>query len=380
MSAVINSDIAINPTKIQIINRLEASSQVATSSAAINSAPSDQIRILQYDTSFSRLIGDSPTHSLLFSTVSSTKNPFFHEACVFLPEHDELYITSNLLQANSSSNLPTILISRIKLTRSPTSNDIQSASWVKMRPPHGIDMPNGGVNHDSGILFCAQGNLSPNSGGIYHMPRSSPPRALVTNFHGRPFNSPNDVVVSKDGSIWFTDPCYGYEQDFRPPPKLPCHVYRFDTATGDIRVMADGLVKPNGIAFAPGEETLYVTDTGMISGDGGKDLSRPATIYAFTISPHKSGAPSLINKRVFAFAAQGIPDGIKCDIYGNVYAGCGDGVEVWDETGTMLGRILVPGGVANFCFGKEGEIFVCAEQRLWRVQLGKGTKGALLGV
>lgn len=75
-----------------------------------------------------------------------------------------------------------------------------------------------------------------------------------------------------------------------------------------------------------------------------------------------------------------MPDGIKCDVHGNVYAGCSDGVEVWDETGMMLGRISVPGGVANFCFGREGELFLCAEQRLWRVQLGKGTIGALLGV
>ena len=93
-----------------------------------------------------------------------------------------------------------------------------------------------------------------------------------------------------------------------------------------------------------------------------------------------SGAPFLVNRRLFAFAANGFPDGIKCDVYGNVYSGCGDGVEVWNPAGTMLGRILVPGGVANFCFGKDGEMFICAEQKLWRLQLARATKGALLGI
>jgi gluconolactonase len=88
----------------------------------------------------------------------------------------------------------------------------------------------------------------------------------------------------------------------------------------------------------------------------------------------------MINRRVFAFAGAGIPDGIKCDVYGNVYAGCGDGVEVWNDGGILIGKILVPGGVANFCFGREGEMFLCAETRLWRVQLAKSTKGALLGL
>lgn len=93
-----------------------------------------------------------------------------------------------------------------------------------------------------------------------------------------------------------------------------------------------------------------------------------------------SKSPFLINRRVFAGAVNGFPDGIKCDIYGNVYAGCGDGVEVWNDGGTLIGRILVPGGVANFCFGRDGEMFICAEVKLWRLQLARQTKGALLGI
>ena len=104
---------------------------------------------------------------------------------------------------------------------------------------------------------------------------------------------------------------------------------------------------------------------------------RPATIYAFDVKII-AGSPALINRRVFAMAAVGHPDGVKCDVSGNVYAGCGDGVEVWNPAGTMIGKVLVGGGVANFSFGKNGEMFICNEQRLWRVQLAEGTRGALL--
>jgi gluconolactonase len=249
-----------------------------------------------------------------------------------------------------------------------------------MRPPPGIDMPNGAVNYNDGILFCAQGTAQSGTGGLWFMPReSSAPKPIVTNFHGRDFNSVNDVVVAKDESIWFTDPCYGHEQDFRQKPKLPNQVYRYNPENGDLRVMADGFGRPNGIAFSPDESVVYITDTDLIHGDGTKDLRRPASIYAFDIIS-SSGAPFLTNRRLFAFAAEGFPDGIKCDVYGNVYSGCTDGVEVWNPAGTLIGRILIPGGVANFCFGKEGEMFLCNEQRLWRLQLAQSTKGALLGI
>jgi gluconolactonase len=108
-------------------------------------------------------------------------------------------------------------------------------------------------------------------------------------------------------------------------------------------------------------------------------IFRPAAIYAFDVMT-SSGAPFLANRRLFSMAAEGFPDGIKCDLEGNVYSGCGDGVEVWNPAGTLIGRIVVPGGIANFCFGREGELFLCNEEKLWRLQLARTTKGALLGI
>ena len=87
-----------------------------------------------------------------------------------------------------------------------------------------------------------------------------------------------------------------------------------------------------------------------------------------------------MNRRLFGMASVGVPDGIKCDLDGNVYSGCGDGINVWSPGGVLLGLIALEGGVANFCFGRNGEIFALNEHRLWRIQLGEGVKGALLGI
>lgn len=101
--------------------------------------------------------------------------------------------------------------------------------------------------------------------------------------------------------------------------------------------------------------------------------------YAFDVA-YYADQPFLVNRRLFAFADTGIPDGIKCDVHGNVYSGCGDGIGVWSCGGELLGKILVEGGAANFCFGREGEMFILNEHKLWRAQLATSTKGALLGI
>lgn len=101
--------------------------------------------------------------------------------------------------------------------------------------------------------------------------------------------------------------------------------------------------------------------------------------YAFDIKMY-SGQPFLINRRLFAMADTGIPDGIKCDVHGNVYSGCGDGVNIWSPGGVLLAKILVDGGVANFCFGRDGQMFLLNENKLWRAQIAPETKGALLGI
>lgn len=203
-----------------------------------------------------------------------------------MPQHDELYITSNLLQSTSSSSLPVILISRVKLQRTKTpgaesrdrsdgdDDDVVSVKWQKLRPPQSMTMPAGGTAYADGMVFCSQGSLAEGTGGLYYMPRGQPPQALVTGFYGTDFNSPHDVVLTRDGALWFTDPCHGFEKDFRRRPVLSCHVYRFHPDTGDLRVVENGLSGPTGIAFSPDEGTAYIVDTDPGRGDIVPDPSR----------------------------------------------------------------------------------------------------------
>ncbi|ENI05401.1 hypothetical protein COCC4DRAFT_137752 [Bipolaris maydis ATCC 48331] len=329
-----------------------------------------------YDEAAKDLFGQDPKLEVL---LEDDKCPFAHEAGVFMPEENCLFVTSNQYQ-HPATGKTHIHVSRIQLSADAASTDAKYAE-VNVKNVH---MANGGVNYKDGILFCSQGTLD-TPGGIAYM-HSKPgfsssttyeARMLVSSFHGRPFNSPNDVVVQSDGSIWFTDPNYGWEQKIRPPPRLPNQVYRFDPATACIRAMADGFSRPNGICFSPDERIVYVTDTDWIHGDGSTDDARVSHIYAFDVQTY-SGQPFLTNRRLFAMADTGVPDGIKCDLDGNVYSGCGDGLNIWSPGGVLLAKILVDGGVANFCFGKDGQVFLLNEYKLWRLQLHERCKGALL--
>jgi len=223
------------------------------------------------------VIGESCTFSLISESFgNASRNPFFYKGCAYLPDLDELYTTSDLLQSTTSSRLPVILISKLSFRRasdsglgsastnleaSSSASPVISVNWMKLRPPPSMPMPSGAIPYKSGVLYCSQGTLDPSSGGLYYMPLGKPPAPLVTNYFGKPFNSIQGVVEDKEGALWFTDSCAGCEQEIRPPPQLPNHVYWFHPTTGELRVVADGLKRPSGVALDPGENTLYVTDT-----------------------------------------------------------------------------------------------------------------------
>ncbi|RAK75422.1 SMP-30/gluconolactonase/LRE family protein [Aspergillus fijiensis CBS 313.89] len=329
---------------------------------------------------FLNLTGLHPTLSIL-TTNHNTTTAFAHEAPIYIPQPRTLYMTSNIL-TDPHTNTSTIQISKLSL------DDPPPLTAQLITPTPAIPHPNGGhaYNNNHEIVFCGQGDEDPaHPAGLYTLSltnsnnnnyTSSP---LLTSFQSRPFNSPNDVAIHPaDGSIYFTDPDYAYIQGLRgaeTAPRLPNQVYRYDPATKAVRVVADGFDKPNGICFAPGGRTVYVTDTGAARGDGTVDLTRAATIYAFDVTAI-NGEPFLVNRRVFAMADEGVPDGIKVDIHGNVYAGCGDGVNVWSAGGVLLGKIRVEGGVANFVFGEAGEMFLMGETRVWVVNLDGRVRGA----
>ncbi|KAJ5669547.1 hypothetical protein N7462_010617 [Penicillium macrosclerotiorum] len=318
-----------------------------------------------YNKDFLNILGSAPRLELL---VENHDYPFAHEASVYIPSEDALFMSSNIF-TDPVTNESTIQVSRVNVSAHPATAEIINTT---------IPMANGGVNHAGGILWCGQGTLN-QSGGLYQMSAQAPYKTerLASGYHRRPFNSINDVVVARDGAFWFTDPIYGSLQGIRPAPKLPNHVYRYDPATQDIRVVADGLGRPNGISFSPDEQTLYITDTAETVGDGTEDVLRPATIYAFDVTTIH-GQPFLTNRRVFAMPGDGIPDGIKVDQDGNVYAGCKDGVNVWSPGGVLLGKILIEDGTSNFSFGQNGTMFILNENKLWKARLNHSVHGTLL--
>jgi gluconolactonase len=180
---------------------------------------------------------------------------------------------------------------------------------------------------------------------------------LIDRFEGKPLNAPNDVVVSSDGAVWFTDPGYGIDGPYeghKAEAELPRNVYRLDPSSGTASVVADTLVRPNGLCFSPDERLIYVVDSGISHGG-------PAQIRRFDVDGAR-----LRNERVFADDfAPGMTDGLRTDIDGNVWCSMGwadpaeDGVRCYAPDGDLIGKVHLPEGCANLCFGA-GRRTVCS--------------------
>jgi gluconolactonase len=168
--------------------------------------------------------------------------------------------------------------------------------------------------------------------------------------------------VRGDGTIWFTDPSYGFLQGFRPEPLLGDYVYRYDPASDRLAVVADSFDKPNGIAFSPDERLLYVTDSGANQEEGSYYVHRPHHVKAFDVTD--SGR--LVNERLFCATAPGFPDGIEVDAEGRLYASAFNGVQVFNPAGDLIGEIDLPGAV-NFTFGGRDRnfLFITADNAVW---------------
>jgi gluconolactonase len=195
---------------------------------------------------------------------------------------------------------------------------------------------------------------------------------LADRYQGRRLNSPNDVVVKSDGSIWFTDPSYGidseYEGDAAPHEQENCRVYRIDPLRGAVTAVCDELLMPNGLAFSPDERLLYIADTGMTH-----DPAVTPVICAFPLTADGAG---LGESRHFATSPAGLFDGFRVDVHGNVWSSSGSGVQCYHPDGTRLGWIPVPEIVANVTFGgaKRNRLYMCGQTSLYSLFLN--TQGA----
>ncbi len=187
-------------------------------------------------------------------------------------------------------------------------------------------------------------------------------RVLVDEYNGRKLNSPNDLCVKSDGTIWFTDPPYGIlsgrEGNARESELAGNYVFRLNPDSGAISIVTDQLDRPNGIAFSPDESVLYVAD----SGD-------PRNLVAFDVT---TDGTTVDNKRIFAVVRPGIADGFRCDVNGNVWTSAHDGIHCYTPEGELIGKILVPEQrTANCAFGDADRktLYICGDRSLYSVRL-----------
>ena len=199
---------------------------------------------------------------------------------------------------------------------------------------------------------------------------------VASHYEGKPLNSPNDIVCMSDGSIWFTDPPFGilglYE-GHPAKPELPTNVYRVDPKSGQLTVVAGDINRPNGLCFSPDESKLYVIQA----------LPAPRTIQVFDVV---DSGTKLANKRLFVTAEpDGTPDGMRCDVDGNLWAGWGmgreglDGVAIFNPQGKLIGRINLPERCANVCFGgvERNRLFMAASTSIYSLYVN--TQGVVGG-
>ena len=187
---------------------------------------------------------------------------------------------------------------------------------------------------------------------------------LVDRWQGKRLNSPNDVVVAADGSIWFTDPPYGIisnrEGRIADPEYGGCYVFRLDERTGELTAMITDMVEPNGLAFSPDERILYVSDTGVL-----RDSAAPRHIRAYDVIDGRC-----VNGRIFAEISVGVSDGFRVDDEARVWTSSGDGVRVFTPEGEQILHVPVPEKAANVCFGgPDGhDLYIAASTSLYRIK------------
>jgi len=195
---------------------------------------------------------------------------------------------------------------------------------------------------------------------------------LMDHFDGKPLNSPNDIVVKSDGSVWFTDPPFGIAGHYEghpAPQELPTNIYRLDPETGQASVVSGDVIYPNGLCFSPDEKLLYVVES----------RSTPRHILAFDVT---GSGTTLSGKRILIDPGpDGTPDGIRCDVHGNIWAGWGmtdelDGVRIFNPDGRAVGHVHLPERCANLCFGGvwRNRLFMAASHSVYSLYVN--TQGA----
>lgn len=303
---------------------------------------------LLHDARFEDVLGDAPR---LVKVVDVDA----HEGPVYVEEEDALYFST--VPRGRDTGFPEVDIKRLALDglRFPLEPERLTVLRARASAVNGMTL-----GLDGRLVVCEQGTLCEPARISRVDTVSGAAETVVDAYDGMPLNSPNDVVVTRDGAVWFTDPSYGHQQGFRPPPALRDRVYRYDPHADRIEVAATYFDKPNGIAFSPDERVLYVSDNGA-----------PHHLLAYDVG----GGLPLVG-RPLAVGPPEHPDGLEVDAEGRIYASASTGVQILDpEDGELLGEIVLPGAV-NFCFGgpERNVLFITADTAVYAAVLN--AKGA----
>lgn len=248
-------------------------------------------------------------------------------------------------------------------------SDIPNNRILRWTPDAGISTYRAPSNFSNGHTRDLQGRLISCEHGTRRVTRTEHDGTITViadSYQGKRLNSPNDVVVKSDGSIWFTDPHYGIMTNYeghKSDQELPCNLYRVDPDTGAMAVMVGDANCPNGLAFSPDESRLYVADTGrMFQND-------PCHIRAFEVASDGS----LSGGDVFHVITPGLADGFRVDSDGNIWSSAGDGVHCMAPDGHLMGKILVPELVSNVCFGGRAKqtLFITATTSIYAIVLNR---------
>ncbi|KAF7370953.1 SGL domain-containing protein [Mycena sanguinolenta] len=331
-----------------------------------------------YDERFDEILGPNPSVRVI---VQNDSFAFAHDGPVWVNETNEIFVTGG-----RTLGRPVSVINLNDLQTSPTG--LINFTILPLGPD--VQINNGGTLFRGDLLLVTTGSgpLPPSLIRVNPKPPFND-TIILNNFYGRQFNSLNDAKVHPQSrAIFFTDETYappvslsvalkltlactpfsyGFENGFRPAPLIPNQVYRFDADSGEVRVVADGFSQPNGIAFSPDGNTAYIADSGETQGvNGGIQPTLPATIYAFDVVPDTQ---AFANRRVFAFIDSDVPDGLTLDTNGNLYVGCGDGTEVFDSKGTLLGKIFLGVSSSNMIFAGPNRLVIMADTKVFLAEI-----------
>ena len=248
-------------------------------------------------------------------------------------------------------------------------SDIPNNRIMRWTPGAGVSVFREPSNYANGHTRDREGRLVSCEHGGRRVTRTELDGSLTViaeSYRGKRLNSPNDVVVKSDGTVWFTDPHYGIStnyEGFKSDQELPCNVYRADPATGSLDAVITDFNGPNGLAFSPDERRLYVADTGRMFG------ADPTHIRVFDVG--ENGV--LGGGDVFHVVHPGAADGFRPDSDGNLWTSAADGVHCIGPDGALLGKILVPEPVSNVCFGGRAKhrLFVTASTSVYSVVLNR---------